>query len=667
PPLPLSVNFRSEPQVIDFVNAVGAAVIGQTAANLQQICGDASVAYTQLSAHRASSVGAVEWIAPENGAEATRRASEGAHVAKRITELIENGQITDPESGQPRPCRYSDIAILYRARTGLSVFHDALRKWGVPYFEHSPIGLTERQEVQDLLNILRLLHNPADDLCAFAFLRSPFVGLRDEVLVRMRMNGGWGRYLDQATRFLARGEWFAAPEHADLADIEQSALRAGLDLFKRARTLADRLALDELLEFVLSESGYRQHLLLLQGSREALANIQSFLHMIEQFRDHTIGRFLQLWDSRDDEDPGVPQGQLFSAAENVVTLSTIHSAKGLEWPVVFLVDTGSPFKDASWGQYWSDPKLGPVLCPAQKERGPRSTQIANHNIVRDDAERARLLYVASTRARDRLVILAADDPKKKPSFARWLQAGRKLSTDLARPTPVFAGAAPPAIELSWLDAVCAGPTAPTAQVLPRPPQKFITSATEEMARARDPDSWALIYRYGMEPVWLFAPRGRRKEFPERLRGDVIHGVLERITPELAIAQVLEETIGELDAPELEFVLAPGTEQRAELEAEIERVITGAEWNWYVKGEHYRELPFLHLAAPREWRIGAFDLYRPDGWIVDFKTHQLTADRTARAAEDYRLQMRIYRDAASIAVVVRTRLHFTHSNSVIDLS
>jgi hypothetical protein len=273
--------------------------------------------------------------------------------------------------------------------------------------------------------------------------------------------------------------------------------------------------------------------------------------------------------------------------------------------------------------------------------------------------------VATTRARDRLIILGLFDAKRF-GFSNWLQRGRALCEVREAATPEYSGPRPPAVALSWLDVIREGLPAPESLALPVPPQRFMTSATEQMARARDLRIWEQLYVYGVEPVWQFAPVGERPGLSERLRGDVIHGVLERIAPDAVLAQVLEETIGELDTPELEFVLAPGSEQRAELLAEIERVLATEEWSWYVRDEHHRELPFLHLAGPREWRIGAFDLFRPDGWVIDFKTHQISAQATRKKAEEYRLQMELYRAAAAVCLPVRTQLHFTHCNIVVEI-
>ena len=163
--------------------------------------------------------------------------------------------------------------------------------------------------------------------------------------------------------------------------------------------------------------------------------------------------------------------------------------------------------------------------------------------------------------------------------------------------------------------------------------------------------------------------GEGRRVPANLHGSIVHGVLERIREEAELSTLLDETIGDLTTPELETLLAEGTPYRAALEQEIRNVVRSAEWQWYVDGEHYRELQFLHLPGPRQWRTGAFDLYRPDepvGWIIDFKTHDVTADQIEKVARDYAVQAEFYRAAAAIRGPVRIRLHFTRSNGVVDM-
>ena len=113
-----------------------------------------------------------------------------------------------------------------------------------------------------------------------------------------------------------------------------------------------------------------------------------------------------------------------------------------------------------------------------------------------------------------------------------------------------------------------------------------------------------------------------------------------------------------------YIRAAGSNYRTALEQEIRDVVRSSEWAWYVEGEHYRELEFVHLAGQREWRVGAFDLYRPDepdAVIVDFKTHEVGEEEVEQAAEPYQVQARVYREAAGVRGDVDVRLHFTRGN------
>jgi len=713
-PLSLSENFRSQPAVIDFVNTVGAEAMADAGRQLGTADPAAVVEYRPLvPARDRADHGRVEWLQADGDTAKERRPVEAEHVAARIRQMVGNEFVTDPETGERRRCAHRDIAVLFRSRGGLEEYEDALRRHAVPYYYQGSGGLAGKLEVLDLVNALRVMDNPADDLRAFAYLRSPFVGLRDEMLARIRLAPQIDRdhaerpylatLLDAARWFLGRArageiDWHDAlvdgRTDTRVADIEQDALERGLAAIDEAIALAHRRPIDEVLERLLDHTGYRDHLLLFGDAREPLSRIQAFLRLAEEHRDLPIGTFLEMWDGWDDSDQGVPQSPLYSAADDVVTLTTIHSAKGLEWPIVFLIEAGRSFKDQFTGDFWSDDQLGPLRAPKKDERGERAARIHERRRLHERAEEARLLYVATTRARDRLIVVGP--PGVDDAYSAWLSSALPKGQDPAPPLALVdadsgsgtAGAAapepvvspevhvghrPPSLpdararavpdpSLAWLEAVegvAGGEQAaafPLLAPLPEPPLRFLTSATERMMKRQRPEEWELRYVHAVEPVWRFAPDPRPAQsgrLPADVRGTLIHGVLERIREEAELASVLEEAISDLDAPELGGMLEAGSRYRAALEEEIRRVIRDPEWRWYVEGRHHRELAFLHLTGEREWLYGKFDLYRPSqlsaavaraeaasgveprpedgiGWVIDFKTHKVATLAEARA-------------------------------------
>jgi ATP-dependent exoDNAse (exonuclease V) beta subunit len=780
--LNLSHNFRSEPQIVDFVNRVCSVVMTERAAALRKLAPRSAVDYVELrSALVPTAAGGLEWLANDRNGNDVKDA-EGRLVASRIRRLVDGATIRDPESGRHRACRFGDVAILARTREALRGIEPGLRQYGVPYYNSSAGDLTDRQEILDLITVLRLADNPHDDLRAFAFLRSPFVGLRDEVLARIRLDPavrgagvrGDGTYLGQATLFLeslAAGELtpFEAPESPLVHSVEAEALRDGLRAIEDAHRLVDRVDHAGILEQVLQVTGYRLHLLLRDHAPEALANIERFQALLDDYRHLPLGGFLRLWDRWGDQDTGIPQASLASRDDDAVTLSTIHTAKGLEWPVVILVGTrGGPDTGGRLsGTFWSDPALGPVFMPSRSDRGARSARLFDTALAEEHAEEARLLYVAATRARDRLLVSGPiEEPK---GYAGWLQGGgledaieaheaaavhpdvdsgeaagqsrpnlraqgedsvtgtgrqldafgfdhdaedhrgqlslfahrapssggrsessRRPKTGLEMrmvihrtPDPIQQNLAQLPVHLSWLvDIEDCDPPAITRPIR-RPTTSYGTSATELLLRERDLAEWELRYRHGVIPEESFAPPTVTPErLPAQVRGILIHGVLERIEQEAELARILDEAIAGLDAPESETLLEPGSAYRRALEAEIAAVVSGPEWKWYIDSLHWRELPFLHLCGPREWRIGALDLYRPASdagtnrdayqWIVDFKTHRIDAEEAPDVAARYAAQATVYREAlaallsAPVGESVRVALHFTHPNVAIEL-
>lgn len=687
--LDLPRNFRSAPPIIDFVNIVGRVAMDETGTALAEERLPSRIDYADLvSGVPDHAQTGVEWLPAQGRKVAERRESEAVRIASRILASVGRDEIRDPDTGELRSLAYRDIALLYRARSGLEHFETTLKRHGIPYFVSGMAHLGERQEILDILNALRLLGNERDDMRAFGYLRSPFVGLRDETIARIRLLQRGGPLIRQAKRWLEEGEWPAAPDHPRLAEIERRALEDGLSVLDDLRRLAPRLALDEVIEELLERTGYRLHVLLMEGAEEVLANIRSLIHFAESHRAHDLSTFFEVWDRSTSRDIGLPQAPLYSKEDDVVTLSTIHRAKGLEWPVVFLFGVDRKLWTARANEYWSDAELGPLFCLKASDRGARGNRILRREELESTAEEARLLYVAATRARDRLIIVGPTDGEK--GYDKWLaRGGAEVGSDVEVAAAPRTNR-PPTLE--WLDRYDVAAPPDLVHALPEPPLRWIRSATELMLREGDEEEWTRRYRHGVAAQWHFAPAasGETAALPATVRGQIIHGVLERLEAEAEIARVVEETIGSLDEPELEHMLRPGTEYREALEREIRRVAASEEWAWYTEGElgrdYWKELEFIQLAGARDWRFGAFDLYRRvtgpaparlaraldlderlDALVIDFKTHPIPADRAEAVAEGYRIQADVYRAAAArLGGRTVVGLHFTRPNALVPM-
>ena len=573
--LSLTQSFRSTPAVIGLVNGVASNAMAAAAEEIRTAGLPSAVDYADLVPHRDDGgVGATEVLHISSGRGKDKRLEEGDRCGAFIHDLVTREQVMDPETGELRSCRFGDVALLYRASTDVELVAHGLREGGVPFRMAGAPHLEKRMEVLDQVNLIRLLLNPADDLRAFAFLRSPFACLRDDVLARMRVLGNPRPLLQQARNFLQGDRWSPA-DWGELENLEREGLTRALEALDKGRALLTRRPLDEVVSRVLDETGYREHRVLLPGHEEALSNIHGFLRMLETYRGLSPGQFLEMWDRWAGEDVGIPQAALHSTEDDVVTLSTIHAAKGLEWPVVVLIKGESRAWREPSNNLVTDRVLGPVVVPKKDDRGDRAAWIVERERLEEIAEETRLFYVAMTRARDRLLVL--DYPKSgNPSYCKWLSpAARPDSLTVVQPqgTGTVEHAVP---ALDWLGLV-EGQDRHPSDVLPldRPQERWVTSATEMMTRAKDPEAWERKYRHGVLASWEFT----RSEpgdagVPSHVRGTVIHGVLERIREEEELAEILDETIGSLDDPDLESTLGPGTEYREALEKEIGR---GDQW------------------------------------------------------------------------------------------
>jgi ATP-dependent helicase/nuclease subunit A len=406
--LGLSLNFRSQPQILHFANALFARRLTD---------------YEPLRAfHPQVNQGAcVELLwSPRNESDNVNeaRTREADWIARRIALMVGREALVRDESGALRPVRQGDVVLLFRAMTNVHLYEAALRRHGLDYYLVGGRAFFAQQEIYDLLNLLRALENPQDGVALAGTLRSPFCCLSDEALFVLgrRRDGLWAGLHDP--------EAFARLP----ADQCPAAERARRNL-ERWRTLKDRLPIARLLGEVFADSGYDAATQFEFLGDRKLANLWKLLDLARTF-DRSglfgladfIGRLGDLVRTQPREEQAATQPE----NADVVRLMTIHQAKGLEFPVVFVPDltttTGAAHQPVA---HW-DARLGCVVRPPADEEQPPFPDFGWRlwqagETVEDWHEDLRTLYVACTRAEDYLVLSAALPESFRPSGA-WMYA-----------------------------------------------------------------------------------------------------------------------------------------------------------------------------------------------------------------------------------------------------
>lgn len=391
--------------------------------------------------------------------ELDRNEREAVLIARRIAEIVGGGagcapmQVVDADSGLYRPIRYGDIVILLRSmRRKGDDYAEILRRSGIPVHNESGSGYFDSMEVNDILGLLKVLDNRAQDIPLAAVLRSPIAGLPEpeDALACIRL-----AYADRSIPFHQAVVRYAFEQDDELA----AKLKDVLNQLDHWRTLAQRRPLAEVIWDIYDSTGYLAFCAGLRDGEQRKANLIDLHDRARQFgsfQRQGLARFLAFLDQlREQADLG--QSPVVSEGENVVRIMTIHHSKGLEFPVVFIPDLGKRInlQDCS-GSILIDrcAYLGMDVVDQEKQvRYPSlASTIVSRRLRRQSlAEELRVLYVAMTRAKEHLVLVgtaktgAADDWS-----ARWAQQEGPL------PVNAVLGASS---MLDWLGPVAAATSA----------------------------------------------------------------------------------------------------------------------------------------------------------------------------------------------------------------
>ncbi|WP_312183434.1 UvrD-helicase domain-containing protein [Massilia timonae] len=386
--LDICTNFRSLAPILDYVNACF-----ETPLN-----GEGQPGFTALqpgpnAACPDQCVVALDVETAGTNAEAHRDA-EAEAAAELCASLIGGRMIKDRASGDPRPCRAGDIALLAPGSTDLWRYEGALEGRGIAVASQAGKGFFLRQEVQDMVALTRTLADPRDTLALGALLRGPLVGLTEEELLDVV----WALPREEDARSLPR-----LTLHTDTALIEHLLLRQVLGSLQALRRIANGTAPSLLLAQAIDALNIRA--ILQQRHRghaeRALCNVDRFIDMSRAYAVRGLGAFATYVSEAWKDASRIPEGQADSQ-EDAVTLYTMHAAKGLEWPVVIPINTLTRVQPADGTFVERGSRV--LHCRVLGMRPPGYAAAHDEEGIQLAHERLRLWYVAATRARELLVL-----------------------------------------------------------------------------------------------------------------------------------------------------------------------------------------------------------------------------------------------------------------------
>lgn len=419
----LKDNFRSQPGLIEFFNRLFQAVF-QDAALLER----APLAFVDFNADDEQQAGRdhpetghplveVVEVGGPDGEEKTPAAAWRQLEANAIAAYIDN--LLNKQGIPP-----GAIAVLFRRLTQIGVYEDALRKAGVNFYTVRGRGFYDCQEVADLLLAMSALLEPGDNLALAGFLRSPMIGLSDETLFALSYPDGQNhRPLSKAINDSEMlPDWLGAGQAARW--------QKALDILQRLAPSAKRLNPAELIECLLDATGIVPVLMAGPAGEQKVANLRKLLETARDPQGALQGgaeSFVRGLKQMVESPPNDPQAPLMGEEAQVVRLLSVHQAKGLEFPVVILPDLDAGRRG---GDSLPPPLNGVVgLKPRDPltnklNSTPIAKELAEYQAAVEEAETARLFYVACTRAEERLVFIqtqAQQENEKAKGWAKWVE------------------------------------------------------------------------------------------------------------------------------------------------------------------------------------------------------------------------------------------------------
>lgn len=595
----------------------------------------------------------VEYVLGAGVDSAAARPLSAQALAARLLELKDQKQIRT----------WDDVTLLLRASTGFAAYENAFEEAGIPFVTVAGRGFYDRPEIRDVLNILRALANPADDLAMAGLLRSPAFGLTDAALYLLRWQG------DTHSPY-----WTALQGDLRILDeADRSRAIRTLEILNNLLPQVDRISVAELLKKLVDATDYRAILAVNDGSGTGgrlWRNLDKLVADAQSSGQINIRDFLDYLATINDA--GAREGEAPAEAQGSVRLMTIHKSKGLEFPIVVLADTSREPIGGRESIY-----LLPQIGLAYKLNPPPMIyRLAKwEDQKQNEAESLRLLYVALTRAQDKLIINGHSTPTSKGEWQTkaWLgdlcaaaqmdadaliqQAGTPmlLQTDSGQMLRAWAISA----EFSGLKTVeIAQSSIPSeSDLAPLFPSLQAPAAT-------------ILSEDEPEEIHAWRATGSAETIPPGVVGQMVHKAIElwlfpdspQLLP-LLEAAALNAGLAQIDQRTTAVQHASTYLTRLQNHPLYQEIASAS--------QRFHELPYSRLVEDHA-ETGYIDLLynSPTGWqIVDFKTDSIrSASECANLTSKYFHQMRRYSGAVEtlIGQKARTRICYLDDNGRIGI-
>jgi ATP-dependent helicase/nuclease subunit A len=550
---------------------------------------------------------------PRDEREESARELEAQQFAAKVSEIVGNWQVND--EGETRPAQYSDIMVLVRRRTHLKIYEHALRQRGIPCLTSRRGGLLDTLEASDIQALLTFLITPFADLQLAHALRTPVFSCSDEDMMaiagtriedrgsRVEEREGEAAGFSQSSILDPHSSWWSRLQRFATSGAASPHLQRAHRLLQGWLKLADKLPVHDLLDRIYFEGDLQQRYAAAVPEAQratVLANLQAFIEIalnVDAGRYPSLPGFLrELAELRKADDGESPDEGRVAHAGNALRIYTVHESKGLEAPIVWLLDTNAkPPVDRGY-----DVLLDWPTASARPEHFSLYGDKASHGPTREryfeqEAQLARredlnLLYVAMTRAKQALLVSGCGER----------------------------------IEGLWYDRV--------ANAMPQATENPLAAASAALPHQAGSEAGIVVDVRLTQPL----PTGQRKVVPgaAQQRGIWLHALMQHLLPPGGVADEAELR-RRCGIPEAGFGALLEQAQALLAQPHLQR---------FFDPQHYRsacnEMPYVD-ARGESRRIDRLVEFDGEVWVLDYKLGESgDAERHRAQLDEYRNAMRL---------------------------